>query len=179
MLFRSEWLRRTDPTRPWQGLSIINDRKAEAAFQSLVRIKVGDGRNCLFWKDSWVKGCTVKEIAPAVLALVGDKAKNGRSVADGLRNNSWLDDLGVALPAEAAHQLVLLWLRVSEVQCRPGEADVFEWPWSLSGGYTAKSTYDMLCQGRTCVATASCTWETYAPLKCKIFVWLADRKSTR
>jgi hypothetical protein len=51
---RWEWLRRTDPERPWQGLHMLHDDKAVAVFNSLVCIKVGDGANTMFWTDRWI-----------------------------------------------------------------------------------------------------------------------------
>jgi hypothetical protein len=35
------WLRRTDPSRPWQGLPAINDAEANDVFQSLACFDVG------------------------------------------------------------------------------------------------------------------------------------------
>jgi hypothetical protein len=46
---RWEWLRRTDPTRSWQGLPPLTDTQARDVFDSLVQIKVGDGSRVLFW----------------------------------------------------------------------------------------------------------------------------------
>jgi hypothetical protein len=51
MRVRCEWLRRTDTTRPWQGLSLSIDDKAREVFDSLVRIEVGDGKKILFCRD--------------------------------------------------------------------------------------------------------------------------------
>jgi hypothetical protein len=51
MRVRWEWLRRTDMTRPWQGLNFIIDGKAREVFDSLVKIEVGDGKRVLFWRD--------------------------------------------------------------------------------------------------------------------------------
>ena len=45
---RWEWLRRTDPNRPWQGLSLQADPDAKAVFNSLVSITVGRGDRVLF-----------------------------------------------------------------------------------------------------------------------------------
>ena len=50
---RWEWLMRTDETRPWQGLPHLMDTQVQAAFNSLVQWKVGNGRRTLFWKDRW------------------------------------------------------------------------------------------------------------------------------
>ena len=44
---RWEWLRRTDPGRPWQGIPMSHDQLARQVFDSLVLIKVGDGSRVL------------------------------------------------------------------------------------------------------------------------------------
>jgi hypothetical protein len=45
---RWEWLRRTDPDRPWQGLPPFSDAQAREVFDKLVKIQNGDGRQVLF-----------------------------------------------------------------------------------------------------------------------------------
>ncbi|KAM0919247.1 hypothetical protein ACQ4PT_008360 [Festuca glaucescens] len=46
---RWAWLRRTDPSRPWQGLPQLQDDEATAVFHSLAKIQLGDGKKTLFW----------------------------------------------------------------------------------------------------------------------------------
>jgi hypothetical protein len=53
---RWEWLQRTEPDMPWQGLPIMSDSKAREVFDSLVQIWVGDGQSNLFWRDRWMGG---------------------------------------------------------------------------------------------------------------------------
>ena len=38
---RWEWLRRTDPERPWQGLPMVVDKEARAVFDSMVHLRLG------------------------------------------------------------------------------------------------------------------------------------------
>jgi hypothetical protein len=45
---RWEWLRRTDPKRPWQGLAMMVDSEAKGVFDSMVSIPVGQGNKVLF-----------------------------------------------------------------------------------------------------------------------------------
>ena len=54
MRVRWEWLRRTDPSRPWQGLHLMVDKEAKAVFDSLVHIEVGEGSKIFFWTDRWM-----------------------------------------------------------------------------------------------------------------------------
>jgi hypothetical protein len=42
------WLRRTDRTRPWQGLPGLKDPEAEEVFQSLAHFHIGDGLSTFF-----------------------------------------------------------------------------------------------------------------------------------
>jgi hypothetical protein len=53
--------------------------------------------------------------------------------------------------------------------------DRISWKVSVSGEYSAKSTYELLCQRSTRWSMSSRIWESFAPLKCKIFAWLAIR----
>src|SRR4051812_26171784 len=78
---RWEWLRRIDPSRPWQGLALNSDPEARVAFDSLVSIVIGDGREALFWRDRWILGRGIMDIAPNLSAFVHTRAANSRTVA--------------------------------------------------------------------------------------------------
>jgi hypothetical protein len=45
---RWEWLRRTNPVGPWQGLPMLKDDMAIEVFDNLVKIDVGKGNKVLF-----------------------------------------------------------------------------------------------------------------------------------
>ena len=77
---RWEWLRRTDLERPWQGISFLVDNEAKEVFNSLVAITVGIGSRVLFWRDRWINGSAVRNIAPAILSLVNTRTINSRTV---------------------------------------------------------------------------------------------------
>lgn len=49
-----EWLKRTDASKPWQGLHLTTDRHVTATFNSLVSWKIGSGKKALFWKYRWI-----------------------------------------------------------------------------------------------------------------------------
>jgi hypothetical protein len=78
---RWEWLRRTDPSRPWQGLPLITDEKARQVFDSLVQITAGDGRCTYFWRDRWIDGKHAIDIAPTLAGKIKTRAYNSRTVA--------------------------------------------------------------------------------------------------
>ena len=53
------------------------------------------------------------------------------------------------------------------------EEDTFSWPCSKSSQYSASATYKRLCVGRVEFGASEWIWKSKAPLKCKIFAWLA------
>jgi hypothetical protein len=134
---------------------------------------VGNGSSILFWRDRWLKGSSVEEIAPALFDLVPTRRKNSRKVSEALHNNGWLSDIADTLDQEAARQCVQLWLTLGDVQLRPDVPDSISWKGSKSGGYNAKETYHMLCRGGVKFSLHRPIWKSRAPLKCKIFIWLA------
>lgn len=50
---------------------------------------------------------------------------------------------------------------------------MFSWQWTSYGVYLTSSTYGLLCQGMSRFPAATAIWRCWAPLKCKIFGWLA------
>ena len=98
---RWEWLRRTDPSRPWQGLNLTADKQVALAFRSLVQWRVGNGEHALFWRDRWLNGGTIAEIAPLVAARVRTQVANKRLVREGLCLHAWTDDLTGILDTDA------------------------------------------------------------------------------
>lgn len=171
---RWEWLGRTNPRRPWQGLALLVDKEAQAVFNSTVLIKVGKGDRVLFWTDRWIHGFAVSDIAPRLVERVDTRTKNKRTVAEAL-----LDKKKGALDFDPVTSFMSLLqemhLRhaITTVHRSNAVEDEFTWPADPTGMYTTKSTYDRLCQGLVRSPTAQSIWRTWAPLKCKIFVWLA------
>lgn len=50
------------------------------------------------------------------------------------------------------------------------------WRWTADGTYTARSAYRMLHHGTTSFRGHRLIWKTWAPLRVKIFLWLALRR---
>jgi hypothetical protein len=170
---RWEWLKRTDSDRPWQGLPMIKDDRTKNIFRCFARITLGDGNSVLFWSDRWINGSSVGDVAPLVLQAVHTRQRNHRTVAQGLLQNRWILDISDNLQAEGRAQCVRLWVAVNNVQLLGDRPDEFSWLGSVTGQYSAKGTYELLCQGSIRSATAICIWNSGAPLKCKFFMWLA------
>ncbi|KAE8782832.1 Serine/threonine-protein kinase CTR1 [Hordeum vulgare] len=155
---RWDWLKQDDPNRPWQGLKLMDDDAASSVFNSLVKINVGNGARVLFWRDRWINGFTIKEIAPLIFQLVPTRARNSRTVQQVLTDNYWTQDVHGDLSFMAHIQVAHLCQAMASV---PGSGDVpdqFAWPANKSGSYTAKSVYQRLCSGMIESPFASAVW---------------------
>lgn len=119
------WLARTDPARPWQGLKLPKDTAAMAVFQSLARITVGSGASVFFWRDIWLNGCTVREIAPRVVDMVPTRRKNNTRVSHALHQNGWIHDIAGPMDHETTRQCISLWLAIGNLRRDEDTPDSF------------------------------------------------------
>jgi hypothetical protein len=170
---RWEWLRRTDTSRPWQGLPMIKDEKAREVFDRLVSIRVGDGKRTLFWRDRWIGGRSAAEIAPSLWIKVKTRCRNSRTVDKALNANLWVKDVGSNLTEGECLDCVRLWVAVHSLHRDVTMEDHFSWPWSKSGEYTAQSTYQALVQENNRFRLWKPIWRSRATPKSKQFMWLA------
>jgi hypothetical protein len=167
------WLRRTDQSKPWQGLQVLFDAKARDVFDSLVQIQTGDGSRVLFWRDHWIDEKHALNFAPSIASKIKTRAFNSTTVAQAMTNNSWCLDLKGELSDLESAECVRLWIAVHATARDVAAEDVFRWPWSRSGVYTARSTYRMLTQGGVLHPLGTANWRNKATPKSKLFVWLA------
>jgi hypothetical protein len=108
---RWEWVPRIDESRSWQGLPVIKDVEARDAFDSLVRITVGEGHKILFWRDRWIGGRSAHDIAPGITLHVKTRIKNSRTVAQAMNQNAWINDIsGNLATLERGSALRYVWL---------------------------------------------------------------------
>lgn len=113
---RWEWLRRTDDERPWQGLKLVPDIEAREVFNSLVSISVGDGKKKLFWRDHWINGRAVADIALSILAIVPTRTQNMRMVHQAFGSRRWERDVPEELNFTMHMQLYPLQQAISLVE---------------------------------------------------------------
>ena len=78
-----EWLRRTAPDRPWQGLPCLKDSEAKMVFDGLIEISVGNRRSTKFWTDRWMDG---SRIPPRICYSQWPQGARTRGL---LRRGSW------------------------------------------------------------------------------------------
>lgn len=145
-------------------------------FRVSVKTIVGDGRSTSFWSDRWINGKTIQDLAPALMPFVKKRGWRTRSVHEALQGNAWLLDVVGGLPALALWQFLMLWDTIMEMQLTPDQPDMHIWTPCPSGTYTSKSAYQRFLVGAIDFEPYKWLWWCWAPLKVKIFIWLATWK---
>lgn len=67
---RWDWLRKYDPSWTWVNLPSPTDKVMHTLFRASTLPVVSDCSRTLFWRDHWIHGLCVQQIAPAVFAAV-------------------------------------------------------------------------------------------------------------
>lgn len=168
------WLKKTDLSRPWRGLEIPVHSNAVALFSIALDSHVGRGDNTLFWSDRWLMGCCLGDLAPAVVAAVPLKVRNQRTVSEAFLHNSWPNDIQGGLSLIGLFEYFQLWDLLQDTLLYH-EDDCHTWRFEVSGKFTSKSAYRAFFQGSVVFEPWRRLWKTWAPGKCKIFIWLAIR----
>jgi hypothetical protein len=70
--------------------------------------EVSDGCTTLFWKDRWLCGHCMADLAPHLHALVPTRIVNKRTVSDALTDFRWTRDLHGVLSALVLCEILLL-----------------------------------------------------------------------
>jgi hypothetical protein len=66
---------------------------------------------------------------------------------------------------ELWRECLTLWESVESMQREAGSPDHISWKGVESGRYTAKDTYDMLCQGSMRWTMSRPVWGSFSPMK--------------
>jgi hypothetical protein len=105
--------------------------------------------------------------------MVGRKAYSSRTVAQALDNWYWVSDIRGPLSLRGLQQYLLLWHTLGEVLLSQ-DADKHVWMHSSSGMFS-KSCYKAFFMGSISFEPRKRLWKSWAPPKCKFFLWLAIR----
>ncbi|GJN14043.1 hypothetical protein PR202_gb00818 [Eleusine coracana subsp. coracana] len=108
-------------------------------------------------------GHSLVDIAPRVVERVQARIQSTRTVAEGLQNQNWADDIQGGLCLIGLYEYFQLWDSAAEILLS-NEEDVHTWKLEASGqaGATTFEPWRRL-------------WKAWVPPKCKIFLWLAIR----
>lgn len=167
------WLQKCDQDRAWSSLGITVSNDVEAFFRISILAVIGDGQKIMFWSDPWLDGASLHYLAPNLLKLVPTRIRNRRTLVQALQDQNWTHDISGDLNEAAIQELEFLWDRALAVQIQEGVDDRFIWKWTTNGKYSARSAYLALHTGATSLYGADLIWKSWAPLKVKMFLWLA------
>lgn len=113
-----------------------------AMWSTAVYSQVGDGSHILFWRDRWLHGPSIADLAPRLAAHDPKRRANKWTVLEALMDQKWISYVQGALSVDVIVEFLELWDIISEVELQPGVEDSHIWRFSLCGQYTAKSAYD-------------------------------------
>lgn len=71
---------RTDPDKPWSLLPMQIPGTVKAFFSVAVITEIGNGSSTLLWKDRWLQGKRINDLAPRLFVVVPKRILNTRSV---------------------------------------------------------------------------------------------------
>jgi len=94
-------------------------------------------------------------------------------VFDALADASWITDIKGALTLEVLAEYLELCDFLSDFSLQAEVEDVHVWQFSTTGQYTNKSAYEALFIGATSFGPWKQIWKSWAPGKCKFFLWIA------
>jgi len=97
-------------------------------------------------------------------------------VFDSLNNRAWVSDIRGALTVQILIEYIYLWEMLSNVELQPDVEDTHIWQFSNTGQYTSKSAYEALFIGAIQFGPWERIWRSWAPSKCKFFLWVAAHK---
>ena len=169
------WLQKTEPEKPWAFFPIQASPQVRAFFAVAITSEVGNGKNTCFWTDRCLDGKSIQQSFPNLFGAVAARARK-RKVTDTLHNRRWIFDIKGALTVQVLIEYIHLWQRLSNVVLQPEVEDTHIWQFSTGGQYTTKSAYEALFIGSTQFGAWERIWKSWAPGKCKFFLWTAAHK---
>jgi hypothetical protein len=80
----------------------------QSLFDMAVSSEIGDGSSTLFWKDRWLHGQRIKDLAPLIFSMIPRRLVNRRLVTEALVDWSWVQDIHGAVSWELLQELFQL-----------------------------------------------------------------------
>ncbi|GJN27459.1 hypothetical protein PR202_gb15487 [Eleusine coracana subsp. coracana] len=105
-----------------------------------VATEVGDGTSTLFWRDRWLMGQRLEDLALLLFSMIPGRIANKRTVSEALANNRWTRDIHGVVTVEVIMEVRNLCNLLAEVMLQPRVPDTHSWRLSNSGQYSAKAS---------------------------------------
>ena len=93
---------------------------------------------------------------------------------DALHELTWVSDIRGALGWQGLVEYLDLWDVLTDVILH-GTDDTHHWKFEASGNFSSKSAYRAFFAGSVSFEPWKRLWKSWAPSKCKTFIWLAIR----
>ncbi|KAG2569704.1 hypothetical protein PVAP13_7NG435625 [Panicum virgatum] len=164
------WQEWVAPDKAWVGTETPFDNIDRLLFAACTTITLGNGSKTKFWSDGWLQGCRPKDLAPNLYKI---SKRKKISVQTAFTANSWIHDIPQQPGLTTTHlsELAALWIRTQNIQLQPNQQDQISWKLTTSGQYSASSTYKAQFFGCTKIKRSSYLRNSWAPPKCKFFIW--------
>jgi hypothetical protein len=109
--------------------------------------------------------------------LMGYQKEDARAARyEALNNNVWVSDFSGALSVGVLLEYLQLWDTLQDINMQSDTEDTHVWCFTANGQYSAKTAYEAMFVGATEFSPWERIWKTWAPPKCRFFMWLVGRK---
>jgi len=98
--------------------------------------------------------------------------RNKRTVAEAFHELTWVADIRGALGWHDLAEYLQLWDVFSDIALNDNE-DAHQWRFESSGIFSTRLAYRAFFIGSTTFEPWKRIWKSWAPGKCKTFIWLA------
>jgi len=103
------------------------------------------------------------------------RVRRRQTVRQGFTNRGWVRSISGGLSLQALTEYLHLWGAVRNIHLNE-PPDKTVWRWTQDGKYLAKCAYNMLHAPAIPFLGHRLIWKTWAPLRIKIFLWLAFKR---
>jgi hypothetical protein len=121
--------------------------KCQAFFSIAMETEIGDGTITLFWRDRWLHGHQVEDLALRLIAAIPKRRANKCTVLEALMDHKWISDIRGALTVGVLMDYLHLWNALADVELCPRVADSHSWRFATNGQYSAKLAYESFFKG--------------------------------
>ena len=117
----------------------------------------------------------MRDLAPSLATMVPLTVRRSQTVRQALLQRNWCRNIIGGMTVAAMSEFIHLWHALEGVQLSDA-SDCLRWRWTSDGAFSVRSAYEALHLPSQTLPWATLLWDTWAPLKTKLFLWLAFRR---